>query len=233
MNSMWKSVLMTGGALGILAACSATVVSSGPPPTDDGGTTDTGTGSTGCTGLCNKANNVASCPSQATCLSQCQNPQGLPPSCQTQYNTFVSCAGGPSSTLTSCATNQYNVSGCDNEYAALLSCATPGDSGVQDSGTGTDTGSGGDGGSCGTITVGTSPNCQPCMNTNCCSQLGACSNDTNCTNLITCLQPCFFADGGADQTCENNCGNTAGQTAISEYNAIGQCLQSSCSTVCP
>jgi MYXO-CTERM domain-containing protein len=86
-------------------------------------------------------------------------------------------------------------------------------------GSGATTGSGAGGGG------GT--DCNTCANNSesgaCSAQANACANDQNCLTLNDCLGGC------SDQTCVQNCANTAGQTAVNELNAFDDCI---CNTAC-
>ncbi len=61
----------------------------------------------------------------------------------------------------------------------------------------------------------------------CNAQAAACGNDQACVNLSNCIGGC------SDQTCVDNCANTAGQTAVNELNAFDDCIcNNACVTEC-
>jgi len=80
-----------------------------------------------------------------------------------------------------------------------------------------------------TIMYGT-PMCDTCMQSFCCKQDNACTANKDCTDLLTCLNACLMGDANPSQ-CLNACMNQHPQGA-QLFNAIGNCVQSSCGNQC-
>ena len=69
--------------------------------------------------------------------------------------------------------------------------------------------------------------CDTCVSTSCCSENRACSNNPDCVALLQCTVPC-----AADQACIMDC-QTLHPNGDTDYRALGQCVQTSCSARCP
>jgi hypothetical protein len=81
-----------------------------------------------------------------------------------------------------------------------------------------------DGGSCGVLTF--REPCQTCMQTNCCSLVGLCSNNTDCLSLaVGCIGNC------TTQSCIDDC-KAKTPNGVADFDAMGQCLVSSCGAAC-
>lgn len=89
---------------------------------------------------------------------------------------------------------------------------------------GTGGGSGG-GGNCSGIQTG-SPQCDSCLQTTCCAQVANCLSNQACLGLLQCLSQ-YCSQTSNVQTCaQQNCGQYL--SGANDYNAVGQCAQSSC-----
>jgi hypothetical protein len=93
-------------------------------------------------------------------------------------------------------------------------------------GTGGATGTGGNAPGCGTTQYSTSPQCESCMESNCCSELLSCTGGTPCDGLLKCLvaNNCTAGDPTCITTCEN--ANSAGVPFVM---ALNNCFDNSCS----
>jgi hypothetical protein len=173
-----------------------------------------------CSAACAKAANVASCSGiSSTCVSTCQNPQGLPANCQSQYNALIHCAATTGS-VTGCMGSTIQLSGCDTEQAALVACLAPpppdggGDGPV------------GDGGGC-TIGVQGNAACTACISGMCGASCTACSGDPACSmTLLMCLSNCGATDGGT--ACQMACIAAAPAQAQMEFNDLNTCITNMC-----
>lgn len=108
--------------------------------------------------------------------------------------------------------------------------ATTGTGTTGSSGSGGNGGSGGSGGSAecpGNQLQTLDPVCQVCLETGCCAQLVACSDDPQCVGLLGCEVSCPMAD----QACIDECmaANSAGQPP---YDALYTCIEAVCGTDC-
>jgi hypothetical protein len=123
------------------------------------------------------------------------------------------------------STHHDGATGSDSGGGAIDS----GGGGLDSGGGGLDSGGGGGdsgGMNCGLMSANAT--CNACLDSMCCSQAQTCAADTDCTNLLTCIQACAMGD----TACENTC---AGQhpTGTNELNAVGDCLTNMCPTQCP
>jgi hypothetical protein len=203
---------------------SATGDGAPPPPTTDASaivdavvvTPDTSVPpSDPCTAACAKIANQPSCAGFAmTCVSQCQNPMGLPAACLSSYNAYIACIAYVGS-VTGCSNNGPNVVGCDAERAAVLSCLTP----MVDAGPPT----------CGPD-VSPKPACNACANQACCMQLQTCAS-SDCATLVACVVACQ-ADGGTLQMCAQPCAQMTSTTGLQEAVQVEQCTQQDCGSQC-
>jgi hypothetical protein len=80
-----------------------------------------------------------------------------------------------------------------------------------------------DGGGCGTLTF-VEP-CQTCVETNCCSLVGLCSDNADCLSLVDCAASCHT------QSCLTDC-KTKLPNGVAGFDALDQCVVSSCSIEC-
>src|ERR1700722_5594190 len=120
---------------------------------------------------------------------------------------------------TTCANADTGLTECLNT-SCTSECGTVGDAGDGDVST--------DGSTTGTPACGVSwvsPTCASCVMSSCCTQTMTCTGDAACTGIITCQQAC----ASTDTTCQNACVTSASTSAQSEYNNLGNCLQTSCS----
>jgi hypothetical protein len=81
-----------------------------------------------------------------------------------------------------------------------------------------------DGGSCGVLSF--REPCQTCVETNCCSLVGLCSNNADCLSLaVDCVGKC------TTQSCVDDC-KIKMPNAVGDFDALDQCLSTSCSDAC-
>ena|ERR1700722_13087565 len=107
-------------------------------------------------------------------------------------------------------------------------CSVPGQAGGSggppDGGTSGIDGSTDAGAGCGATIVATqNTTCAACIEASCCQANQSCSEQSDCSNLVTCTLQCT----SSDQSCISICFNTAstGQTA---YNDLSACLSTNC-----
>lgn len=133
---------------------------------------------------------------------------------------------GLSNCLASCQTsNQPCITGCQSlhapgqaSYNAFISCLQMSCAATcQMSGGGTD---------CGQLVYSTP--CDPCVTQNCCNQAAVCSNDPNCMALSQCLQTCAPNNTNCITDCQTNA-----PAGVGVYSALGQCISTNCTAVCP
>jgi hypothetical protein len=165
--------------------------------------------------------------------------------CGSAYSNYFTCVKSNATCSTAGVSQAPPASTCAAENSALDACLAGGGtdggtSGGDSGGTTPDSGgssfdSGSSGGDTGT-TTGSCPGdefsfgeaaCQTCADSMCCASVTACSGDSNCGSLVTCIGQC----AQNDQTCANACGMQY-PSAVSEYNALGMCLESDCATAC-
>ena len=227
-------------ALGLAAGCTVTTTQTdfglgdgglfGDVRTDaksgsSSSSSNTGSGSGGsgsCSDFCAKAAS-ASCPEQSTCESDCQTQTSkVPSACSDAWDAVLAC-GASKGTFTSCDSNgKPKLTGCDQETQDFITCLSSGGTGT---GTGTkDAGGGTTGGSCGSLQTGNAT-CDSCMTAKCCSQGGACSNDSECLAILDCFGNC--SSNSCYTTCENQ-----HPSGVSDEQALYACMQSSCATPC-
>jgi hypothetical protein len=177
----------------------------GSTPTSDG---------TACGDFCAKAA-AADCPKQSSCQTDCEsNSDQVPSKCTSAWTAVLDCAASSSGSFTGCdSKGKPKLEGCDDETAAFLKClqggSTKPDAGPQ--------------GGCG-LTTGVAA-CDTCVDTNCCSQASACSNDTECLAILDCVANCN------DSTCDTACMN-AHPTGKTKEQSLVTCVSSHCSTEC-
>lgn len=188
------------------------------------------------------------CQSCATCHDTCMCVGGTPAECAVNCPPAVgetlTCAQGNCAACTECYDTCYCQSG---DGAACLSQCGGGTGGAGTGGTGTGGspaggsggvgavggsggGSGGSVATCPTPIQLGNPACEACVNSNCCSQAGACTSGSPCMGLLTCLaQNC--ANSRNPQACfQAYCGQFA--NGANAYNALVQCVSSSCQGAC-
>jgi hypothetical protein len=85
-------------------------------------------------------------------------------------------------------------------------------------------GAGGDGGACGTLSSSNAA-CNACMNSTCCSQGAACSNNPACLAIVDCYQNC--STDACLQGCTDNNPN-----GVNDFNTYTQCILNDCSVAC-
>jgi hypothetical protein len=151
------------------------------------------------------------CNGDATCASNC-NGQATPSS-QNLLNNVLSCVCN-----TACTTQCASQCGGGGTTGSSTGGSTGGNTGGSTGGTGGTTGGMSACDTCQNNVLNTGGACEAPYN--------ACGGDMACVTLANCLGGC------SDMTCEQNCVTAAGQTALNEYNAIGDCICNSCASEC-
>jgi len=132
---------------------------------------------------------------------------------------LVGCSGGGSKTGTS-----PGDAGLDASTDAASDSASTVDAGGLDAAADADGGSP-DATDCGAL-VWATPSCASCTSQFCCSFEEGCAAIPSCVPLSACWNAC-----GADAGCTTSCGAQY-SAAITNYNAILNCQDHSCATVC-
>ena len=90
-----------------------------------------------------------------------------------------------------------------------------------------------------TIGANTLPNCQACLNTNCCEQLHKCydvpgsdsGTNSDCETYSLCIDGCNDqTDAELQKACFDACDTSAAPGVVTGYNAVQACAGRSCSS---
>jgi hypothetical protein len=179
-----------------------------------------------------------SCPNDVTpsssAIAQCNAIVSGP--CGSQFSVYASCAVS-SATCGSNGKSEIPAGDCTSEAASYQQClasdrgSTGGDGGTTSpdgSSTSSDSGQSFDTGTTANDTGTTTASCpgdmfqfnaaacQMCADSMCCDSITACTSDQVCGELVQCLGAC----------------GTMYSSAVSEYNALGTCLENDCASAC-
>lgn len=125
------------------------------------------------------------------------------------------------------------LGGCTPTHDASCSGGSKGgggSSGSSDSGGASDALQGGDA-ACGTIGQSLNspnPQCEPCIEANCCTPDALCTANSACSLIVSCVRTNCTTN---DPICVGGCENPY-QTGVTDYNDLGSCLAAQCPS-CP
>jgi len=185
-----------------------------------GGTTGTSGGD--CTSCSTAAQ--ASGGACSTEVSACQADSG----CATLASCISACTDSTCQTNCSNAAPSASQTALDAVYSCI--CSSCSSQCTAECGGGTTGSTGGATGG----TTGAATSCDTCQQgvlatgAACEASLNACSADAKCSGLITCINACAVGD----TACEQGCATTAGQAAVTKFQAIGDCICTNCATEC-
>jgi hypothetical protein len=196
-------------------------------------------------GVCASSGSCANDPTLSQSAIDTCNTQ-ISGTCGSEYSDYFACLKANATCSSGGTSVPPPASTCESESGSLSACMAGGSSGTDSGSSGTDSGtstfdSGGQTFDTGTsVDTGTTTGscagdefqfptaaCQTCVDSMCCSDVTACSGDPTCGSLVTCISNC--AQG--DQTCANTCGSMY-SSAVTEYNNLGMCVMSGCTTAC-
>jgi hypothetical protein len=133
---------------------------------------------------------------------------------------FATFLGAVMASLAACSSHEQHPKQIEDCVGSAAECAIGGSVGSGSTGSTSAT----DGGSCGLLTF-LEP-CQTCAENSCCSLIGLCSNNADCLSLaVDCIGKC------TTQSCVDNC-KTMMPNGAADFDALDQCLASSCSSEC-
>lgn len=87
---------------------------------------------------------------------------------------------------------------------------------------------------------GFGPNCQPCLEQKCCTQLKGCfdiakddaGTTLDCNDYVDCTDACQKKPAGEIAACQDDCDSLAAAGVVKAYDDIVTCGQTSCATEC-
>jgi hypothetical protein len=74
--------------------------------------------------------------------------------------------------------------------------------------------------------------CGQCLSQSCCTQTSTCMNDYVCSGLLECIAVSCATATDVDACVQASCPGCATQDAITKFNAIGTCAETSCAAAC-
>lgn len=146
--------------------------------------------------------------------------------CGECFDTCYCASGDADACLTQCTT------GTGGSGTGGVGTGGVGTGGTPTGGTGGGTGGlpsggtgGGSGGDCSGLQTGV-PQCDSCLQSTCCAQVASCVSNPACLGLVQCLSQNCAQTSNIQACAQQYCGQYL--SGANDYNAVGQCAQSSC-----